>query len=547
MTVLPAVEAQAASARKHEITRHAVAANRKQTASRRVYSGKQIAATPVLDETTLIGMSAPLAETQPTNPTDDNSVLAPLNPLPTGGTQAVPPIELQSGLTKTDNYNIDLAAVLQLVEDQNLTLASSKKNTEVIRSRYRQSQAALLPNITASYSNNSTSAGQQQGTNQGGQPIIIGGGGGNSGKRISRIQPQLSASWTLYPGGRQIYQILAAKRRDAGARLDLKTTYQDQLSQAAQQYYQLLAAYLQKGVVLRNLEDLQEQVNSNQLKVKVGTGIPLDLSRARTSYAQQQTALVQADTTVIIAEQALLNRLNLDPTIHLVPTDTDAIKKGLVPVSNDFKGLLASAIATNPQILSIDQTLKALGDDYKVTRSDLVPSVTLSSYISRSGDSWADGVNSNSVGLSISSNLLQNLGFTVPLQMREKKQLIEQKAIDRQALVRDVQSSITTAYLNSQNYESAILSSQQEVESAQESYDLAVGRFKSGYGINLDVLDAQLALATARSNLVQATLNYDQAQVQLVQALGQVRPATLLSGLPTQPQGTSPNGQKAHP
>jgi outer membrane protein TolC len=80
----------------------------------------------------------------------------------------------------------------------------------------------------------------------------------------------------------------------------------------------------------------------------------------------------------------------------------------------------------------------------------------------------------------------------------------------------------------------------QGVVSAQESYDLAVGRFKAGYGINLDVLDAESALATARSNLVQAVLNYNQSQVQLVQALGLVTPTALISGIAT--QGTSSNG-----
>lgn len=467
----------------------------------------------------------------------------------------IKPIELRASTIKTNNYPVDLTAVLKLVEDQNLLIAQGRKTTELQLNRLRQQQVALLPNITATYSENWQDG--QQRFISGSQGGFISGssgtsGSGSSGSSSTRrssssggtqqfLQAQLGASWTIYPGGRNIYQILAAKRRKVSADFSLKETYQEQLSQAAQQYYKLLAAYQQKGVIIRSMIDAQEQVKLNQAKVQVGKGIPLDLSRAKTTYAQQQSNLVQAESTLLQAEQALLNRLNLDPTIHLVPNEMDALKKPLVPETLSMETLLSHALKTSPAIHSGEEELKALGYDYKTVRSDLIPAITLQTYMRGSGTELSNMQRSNSAGISINANLLQNMGLMVPLQMQEKKQLIQQKVLAQQALVRDVESQVMTAFLNSENYESAMEAAAQAMTSAQDSYDLALGRFQAGYGINVDVLDAQAQLATARSTLAQAVLNYNQAQVQLVQALGMATPAALTEGI--QWQGNTINGK----
>lgn len=441
----------------------------------------------------------------------------------------VEPIELKSHLLKVENYPIDLPLVLKLIETQNLSIAESQKNTEILQSRLRQAQVSILPNIEGVYTQSRLQGAQQI---FGGQVVEV---------VRDTVQPQIAANWTVYPGGRTIYQMLAAKRRKTASDFTLQETRQEQLSGAAQDYYKLLVAYMQKGVIVRNLEEAVEQVRLNQLKAKVGQGIPLDLSRAKTNFAQQQTALIQADTAIVQAEQTLLNRLNLDPTIHLVPNEMDALKKPLVSAEMPFKQLLSDAMLQNPSLKVTDEELKALNYDYKTVRSDLIPSLTLRTYKNKTGPDWENLANTKFMGVTVNMNLLQNMGFQIPLQMQERKKLVEQKLIQRQALVRAIENQVTVAYLNSQNYESAIASAEQEVTSATESYQLAVGRFTAGYGINLDVLNAQTALAVARNNLVLAILNYNQAQVRLVEALGQSTPDVLVNGL--QRQGNPNNGQ----
>lgn len=437
------------------------------------------------------------------------------------GEAVAPPavVKLQATVQKTENYPINLETVIKLVEDQNLLIAKDRKNTEIFKSRYRQRQAALLPSIEGSLNQSRLEGGQQV---FGGEVFTV---------VRTTVQPQLTASWTLYPGGKNIYEMLAAKRREQSAGFLLKETYQEQLAGAAQDYYKLLAAHLKKGVIVRSLLQAEEQVKLNEAKVKAGNGIPLDLSRARTNYAQQVSNLLQAETAIIQAEQDLLNRLNLDSSLHLVPDVAEAQRRELVSDERTVQAWLAESLPSHPSLQNMQAELKALGMDYKATRSDLIPSVTVRAYTNGTGPDWNSLTRTSYGGFSVNMNLFENLGLQVPLRMQEKKKLVEQKTLELQNLTRNIESQVVSAYLSSQNYKSAIEAAQQEVDAAQESYDLAVGRFKAGYGINLDVLDAGAALETARNNLVQAILNYNQAQVQLVQALGKVSPDTLLNGL----------------
>jgi outer membrane protein TolC len=58
------------------------------------------------------------------------------------------------------------------------------------------------------------------------------------------------------------------------------------------------------------------------------------------------------------------------------------------------------------------------------------------------------------------------------------------------------------------------------VEQAEEAFKIASIRYKSGVGINLDVLDAQLNLNNAKTNYISALYDYNVGLATLEKALG---------------------------
>ena len=74
--------------------------------------------------------------------------------------------------------------------------------------------------------------------------------------------------------------------------------------------------------------------------------------------------------------------------------------------------------------------------------------------------------------------------------------------------------------LNVDEVKKAIQAAKVAVESAQENFRLAQGRFDAGVGTILEVTDAQLALTQAQNTEAQALADFRIAQARLDRALG---------------------------
>ena len=83
-----------------------------------------------------------------------------------------------------------------------------------------------------------------------------------------------------------------------------------------------------------------------------------------------------------------------------------------------------------------------------------------------------------------------------------------------------IELEIRQDYLNILSAREQIRATEAAVEQAEEAYKIATVRYRSGVGINLDVLDAQLALNKARTNHITALYNYNVGLATLENAMG---------------------------
>ena len=83
-----------------------------------------------------------------------------------------------------------------------------------------------------------------------------------------------------------------------------------------------------------------------------------------------------------------------------------------------------------------------------------------------------------------------------------------------------VELEVRQDYLNILSYKEQIRATEAAVAEAEEAYKIATVRYQSGVGINLDVLDAELQLNTARTNYITALYNYNIGLATLEHARG---------------------------
>lgn len=284
------------------------------------------------------------------------------------------------------------------------------------------------------------------------------------------------------------------------------------------------------------IRQAQAQTDAAEARYRAGTATKYDWMRSKTLLADQQRQLVEVESAIATAEQSLLNRLNLEPTVRLAPTDIPQTPPQILPRSLFSQDTLVSdlierARANHPGLQRLDKELQALGFDRKSIISEIVPSVTVRAYINGTGPEWDQLVRSEFRGVTVQADVLRGLGLRLPARLQSNLGEIAQRLVARQALARTLEAQVTTAYLNSKNYRQAIEAADVEVASAEEGLRVATGRTAAGYGTTLEVVDAQATLVSARAKRAQAIFNFNQAQIQLMEAIGLASPMTLVKGL----------------
>lgn len=83
-----------------------------------------------------------------------------------------------------------------------------------------------------------------------------------------------------------------------------------------------------------------------------------------------------------------------------------------------------------------------------------------------------------------------------------------------------IRLEVRTAYLGLQAAEKNIQTTSVAVTRAEEDYKIAQVRYSAGVGTNLDVMDAEEKLTTARTNYYTALYNYNTSKASLDKAMG---------------------------
>jgi outer membrane protein TolC len=101
---------------------------------------------------------------------------------------------------------------------------------------------------------------------------------------LSNVVPAAVIQWVINPG-QVAYDVIASKRRlEASAELEQAVT-QTILRTAAVQYYDLVLAQARVSVARQSMNEAEELLRIERLRVKTGTGLPADELRADAALA----------------------------------------------------------------------------------------------------------------------------------------------------------------------------------------------------------------------------------------------------------------------
>jgi outer membrane protein len=256
-----------------------------------------------------------------------------------------------------------------------------------------------------------------------------------------------------------------------------------------------------------------------QSQLQAGTGVGLDVTRARAQLAATRAALIASRNARDHAHLDLLRSLSL-------PVGTDvALTDSLSPAATgeaipDEATLVAQALRNRPDLIAEEQRIQAAKQGLSAIKAERLPSLGLVADDGVIGKNGAKLLNTYTWGLQVTLPIFD--GFKREARVQEQESVVKEAEIRRRDLEQQAQVDVRGALLDIANTREQVDAAAERLRLAEQEVSQARDRFNAGVAGNADVVNASLALTASRTLVNDAETAYQLARVSLARAIGSV-------------------------
>ena len=371
----------------------------------------------------------------------------------------------------------------------------------------KQSQAALLPSLSVSTSQNvSYSPWPETGS------YMI--AGDKVQASVDKVYYNgsyvVSGSWTVWNGGRNRNQVKANKIVADRAALDSAVTANSIQEQIAQLYVQILYSKEAVNVNKQTLETSKKNEERGQEFVNVGSMSKADLAQLTAQRAQDEYALVQAESNLRDYKRQLKKLLQITDQEEfdvVVPQTTDDMALQNIP---EVTLVYESALNSRPEIKNAMLGIKSSDLNIKIAKAQKLPSVAANFGVGTNTTSMSN----NAWGSQMKYNFGMNGGFTVSVPIfdnRQTRTAVNKAMLSKQNYELDLRDQQTNLYSTIENYWLQAMNNQVQfktakvsTQSAQVSYELLSEQFSQNLKNIIELMNGKDALMKAQQAELQA-------------------------------------------
>ncbi len=338
------------------------------------------------------------------------------------------------------------------------------------------------------------------------------------GGRRNQVSPGLNLSWLLFDVGGRSGARDAAKEGLFAAGFNHDAVLQNTVLQAAQAYFGYMASRALLSAQQASVAEAQTSLEAAQHRHDVGLATIADVLQARTALSQARLAAETTAGTLQAARASLAVSMGLPANLPFdVAPPPDSTPVGAV--SEDVDSLIAQAVRNRPDLAAADARARQAQASARATRSQLFPSLSLTGNAGKVY-SDVDQFTGESYSLSLSLQLPLFSGFSHQFAARAAEESAEAARAQAQGVHQQVIQQVFTSYYGLQTATQRVHTAADLLASAQQSEDVARGRYQEGVGTIIDLLTAQRALADARAQQSQARWSWLLSLAQLAHDTG---------------------------
>jgi outer membrane protein len=330
--------------------------------------------------------------------------------------------------------------------------------------------------------------------------------------------PSITLSYLLADFGGRSGSIERARQTLFAASLSHNATLQNTVLQAEAAYFTYMATVALLGAEGSAIAEARASLNAAQQRFKVGLATIADVLQAKTALSQEQLNLETTQGNLQAARGGLAAALGLPANLpfDLAPMPA-TIPVGIISLSVD--SVINAALRNRPDLAAARAQAAAAAAQVRVARSAEFPSVTLGSNAARtysSPSTFAGPTYSVTLGLAFP---LFN-GFSRQYDLGAAQAQAEAISALADQTRQQVVTQVFVSYYALQTAEQRVATADDLLASAQQSVQVAAGRYREGVGSIIDLLTAQTALASARAQQVQSRWQWYTSLAQLARDTG---------------------------
>jgi outer membrane protein len=284
-------------------------------------------------------------------------------------------------------------------------------------------------------------------------------------------------------------------------------------------YLQLFEARALEQIARASEEELTEQVNIAQARLKAGVLTKADVLRVRVSLANAKQQEIQAHAQGEVARANLLGRIGLpldDPGISFEePAALLAQTKASLP---EVGPAAQTALAARAEMKQRKLEAASATEGSKASDWGFAPDVNVEAAYVRTDGTIMNPMNAGVIMLKGQWALFEwGSWYYGNRAAAERAQAAEYQVTEQE---RRVGVEVASAVAQARAAVAAVDVAEQTIESAEEAYRVTKAALEAGTATTTDLLDAQAALTQARLNLTRAHYEDAMTRVNLRHGMG---------------------------
>ena len=406
-------------------------------------------------------------------------------------------------LAQTPSYTIDDA--IRIARARNPEIAIAQKKAQAARGSLIEARSGYLPSVV---SNGIYRKRERQGS--------------------TRLRPEdynttVRVIEQIYTGGATTSRMAIARLNLEKAQYQLETVIDRVTMEVRLVFYELLLNRERIVVREQSVGVLQKELKTQNERFSAGTVGELNVRRAEVTLANEQPELIQAQTDLRNSYLRLGELLGAEARSPSGDAPFEVAGRLLYePRHPDLNQCLARAEVNRAEIKSAQKDIEIEEQQLLLDRSATRPRVEFFTgyevYNERDPDLGREFNHGYVIGLNASWALFD--GFATRGRMEATRARRGAAVHGLEAVRHSVESEVRSAFLDLQQADRVLEAETKNVQTADESLEIANGNLAAGLGTQLDVLQAASDVTRTRSTRLSAIYLHNAALARLDRACG---------------------------